>query len=508
MSGPDGTESKLESAGPTEAAAELAKKNVFERFLAENKPKNQVSHVQTLTIQDAFDPHDSGTIHVTDSYLLLNNSLKTNTNGLANLNKLFSLNKLEKSESKENLQSPHAFNFYSSNLTAMNKGRLEFINILNKNNNNSNGSISGEPSKKNSLGKAMRNVNIADTKYVEYKKRWSEILKKDRRSFDAKWNHYTPNSACKLEDFQLKKTLGNGSFGRVILARHLKESKYYALKVLEKRNVIRSKQVEHTLNEKKIISCINFPFYVCYFESFKDNANLYIALEFVPGGEMFKHLVKSNRFSENLTRFYCAQVILAIEYLHNLDIIHRDLKPENTLISSDGYIKISDFGFAKYIKTRTYTLCGTPEYLAPEIIQSKPYGKAVDWWAVGILTYEMSTGRPPFQSDQPIKIYEKILATKYKVPSNLSDEIKDFMKCLIQPDVTKRYGNLKNGVDDIKTHKWLANVDWMAVYGKKLTAPFLPKVKSPDDTSNFDNYKEEAIPRSKEMLYEKEFADF
>jgi protein kinase A len=235
---------------------------------------------------------------------------------------------------------------------------------------------------------------------------------------------------------------------------------------------------------------------------------LYIALEFAPGGEMFKHLVKSNRFSENLTKFYCTQVILAIEYLHNLDIIHRDLKPENTLISTDGYIKISDFGFAKYIKTRTYTLCGTPEYLAPEIIQSKPYGKAVDWWAVGVLTYEMSTGRPPFQSDQPIKIYEKILATKYKVPSNLSDEIKDFMKCLIQPDVTKRYGNLKNGVDDIKTHKWLTNVDWMAVYSKRLAAPFIPKIKSADDTSNFDAYKEEPVPTSKDLLFEKEFADF
>jgi protein kinase A len=142
------------------------------------------------------------------------------------------------------------------------------------------------------------------------------------------------------------------------------------------------------------------------------------------------------------------------------------------------------------------------------IIQSKPYGKPVDWWSIGILTYEMSTGRPPFQSDQPMKIYEKILATKYKIPSYLSDEIKDFMKCLIQPDVTKRYGNLKNGADDVKTHKWLANVDWLGLYHKKIQAPFIPKIKSPGDTSNFENYKEEAIPQCKDYLFQNEFVDF
>lgn len=132
----------------------------------------------------------------------------------------------------------------------------------------------------------------------------------------------------------------------------------------------------------------------------------------------------------------------------------------------------------------------------------------MDWWATGVLTYEMSTGRPPFQSDQPIKIYEKIINGKYKIPGHLSDDVKDLMRCLIQADVTKRFGNLKNGVDDIKTHKWFAGLDWMSIYAKKMSAPMIPKIKSPGDTSNFDSYSEENISVSKENLFEKEFADF
>jgi protein kinase A len=146
--------------------------------------------------------------------------------------------------------------------------------------------------------------------------------------------------------------------------------------------------------------------------------------------------------------------------------------------------------------------------LAPEIIQSKPYGKAVDWWSIGVLTYEMSTGRPPFQSDQPIKIYEKILAGKYKVPSNLSEEVKDLMRCLIQADVTKRYGNLKNGSDDVKMHKWFSNIDWMSIYYKRVPAPMLPKVKKIGDASNFDSSSSTTLIYSSNCLYENEFIDF
>lgn len=270
--------------------------------------------------------------------------------------------------------------------------------------------------------------------------------------------------------------------------------KYYAMKVLRKNDVVKMKQVEHTVNEKLILEQLEFPFLVSMLGTFQDSNNIYFVLEYIQGGELFSYLRRCGRFHNNVARFYAAEVTLAFEYLHSKDVIYRDLKPENLLIDASGHIKITDFGFAKNVPDVTWTLCGTPDYLAPEIIQSKGYGRAVDWWALGVLIYEMLAGHPPFYDEDHFKLYEKILICKPRFPSHFDPLAKDLVKRILTPDLSKRYGNLKGGSSDIKRHKWFVGLDWDQLVNLQIPAPYLPPSKGDGDTSNFDVYPEDHEP--------------
>ncbi|CAD2090576.1 cAMP-dependent protein kinase catalytic subunit, putative [Plasmodium vinckei lentum] len=302
----------------------------------------------------------------------------------------------------------------------------------------------------------------------------------------------TKKNKMKYEDFNFIRTLGTGSFGRVILATYKNEDlPPVAIKRFEKSKIIKQKQVDHVFSERKILNYISHPFCVNLYGSFKDESYLYLVLEFVIGGEFFTFLRRNKRFPNDVGCFYAAQIVLIFEYLQSLNIVYRDLKPENLLLDKDGFIKMTDFGFAKVVNTRTYTLCGTPEYIAPEILLNAGHGKAVDWWTLGIFIYEILVGYPPFYANEPLLIYQKILEGIIYFPKFLDNNCKHLMKKLLSHDLTKRYGNLKKGAQSVKEHPWFANIEWNNLLNKRVDVPYKPKYKNIFDASNFEQVQED-----------------
>ena len=274
----------------------------------------------------------------------------------------------------------------------------------------------------------------------------------------------------------------------MILVRNTEDGKLYALKVLNKERVELKRQENHVKTERDILVEMNrSPFLVNFFGSFQTPTKLYFILEYCAGGELFNYLQKCKRFDEKTTKFYASQMVLAIEHLHKKDIVYRDLKPENVLIDGDGYIKISDFGLSRInVKGNdAKSICGTPEYLAPEIIMKIGYGKPVDWWTFGSIVFEMLTGFPPFYTKNRNELFERIKFAPPSYPSYLSPTAKNFLECLLRKDPNKRLG-ATNGAAEVKAHEWFAGINFDDILNKRVVPQFKPKVDANYGLQNFD----------------------
>uniref|UniRef100_G3P8L2 non-specific serine/threonine protein kinase n=1 Tax=Gasterosteus aculeatus aculeatus TaxID=481459 RepID=G3P8L2_GASAC len=292
-----------------------------------------------------------------------------------------------------------------------------------------------------------------------------------------------------MSDFDYLKLLGKGTFGKVILVREKASGKYYAMKILKKEVIIAKDEVAHTLTESRVLKNTRHPFLTSLKYSFQTKDRLCFVMEYVNGGELFFHLSRERVFSEERTRFYGAEIVSALDYLHSAKIVYRDLKLENLMLDKDGHIKITDFGLCKEGITDAATMktfCGTPEYLAPEVLEDNDYGRAVDWWGLGVVTYEMMCGRLPFYNQDHEKLFELILMEDIKFPRTLSSDAKSLLSGLLIKDPNKRLGGGPDDAKEIMRHSFFSGVDWQYVYDKKMVPPFRPQVTSETDTRYFD----------------------
>ncbi|KAE9368177.1 Pkinase-domain-containing protein [Stipitochalara longipes BDJ] len=291
---------------------------------------------------------------------------------------------------------------------------------------------------------------------------------------------------------KILRTLGTGSFARVHLAQSHHNQRFYAIKIMKKQQVVKTKQITHTKDERSILAKVKHPFIITLWGTFQDSKNLYMINDFVEGGELFSLILKSQRLPNSVAKFYAAEIVLAISYLHSHNIVYRDIKPKNILLDRHGHLKLCDFGFAKEVSDITWTLCcGTPEYLAPEVLNDKGYNKSVDWWGLGILIFEMLCGFTPFWDLSPMKIYENIFKGRIRYPPYINPDAEDLLKQLLTADLTRRLGNLHGGSEDVKNHMWFAEVTWERLAKKDIDAPYVPPIKpGVGDASQFNKYPE------------------
>nr|XP_020012789.1 serine/threonine-protein kinase N2 isoform X4 [Castor canadensis] len=324
-----------------------------------------------------------------------------------------------------------------------------------------------------------------------------------------------------LQDFRCCAVLGRGHFGKVLLAEYKHTNEMFAIKALKKGDIVARDEVDSLMCEKRIFETVNsvrHPFLVNLFACFQTKEHVCFVMEYAAGGDLMMH-IHTDVFSEPRAVFYAACVVLGLQYLHEHKIVYRDLKLDNLLLDTEGFVKIADFGLCKEgmgYGDRTSTFCGTPEFLAPEVLTETSYTRAVDWWGLGVLIYEMLVGESPFPGDDEEEVFDSIVNDEVRYPRFLSTEAISIMRRLLRRNPERRLGAGEKDAEDVKKHPFFRLIDWNALMDKKVKPPFVPTIRGREDVSNFDDeFTSEAPiltpPREPRILSEEEqemFRDF
>ncbi|XP_077784618.1 serine/threonine-protein kinase N2 isoform X3 [Podarcis muralis] len=295
-----------------------------------------------------------------------------------------------------------------------------------------------------------------------------------------------------LQDFRCCAVLGRGHFGKVLLAEYKNTNEMFAIKALKKGDIVARDEVDSLMCEKRIFETVNsvrHPFLVNLFACFQTNDHVCFIMEYAAGGDLMMH-IHTDVFSEPRAVFYAACVVLGLQYLHEHKIVYRDLKLDNLLLDTEGFVKIADFGLCKEgmgFGDRTSTFCGTPEFLAPEVLTETSYTRAVDWWGLGVLIYEMLVGESPFPGDDEEEVFDSIVNDEVRYPRFLSTEAISIMRRLLRRNPERRLGAGEKDAEDVKRHHFFRLIDWNALLAKKMKPPFVPIIRGREDVSNFDD---------------------
>ena len=288
-----------------------------------------------------------------------------------------------------------------------------------------------------------------------------------------------PERKITLHDFEAIQVLGKGSFAEIFLVRIRHTGELFAMKVLKKDMVVSRNLIRYAMTERNVLSYIQHPFIISLKYAFQDCNKLFLVLDYCPGGNLAACISRYKMFSEEISRIYLCEILLALEELHRRDIVYRDLKPDNVVLDEKGHALLTDFGLSKegiFDDTSTNSFCGSIAYLAPEMIRRQGHGKTVDWYLFGVIFYEMLTGKPPFYSKDRNSLLDNIENAKLKLPSRVSDAAKGLLKALLKRDPSKRLGS-QNDAEEVKNHQFFAGVSWEKVYNKELIPPIPPPTR-------------------------------